>query len=116
MLDTTLNVNLRGGSVNNWQNIPLPCTLSEGGCQSTSTDPHAYSWEKQDYCLLAVREQFEGKMIKIGDNYYISKESEKEQSFLFQVYNKPQSLCNSNNIVYPSHTTLCMFNLQGDLI
>ena len=41
-------------------------------------------------------------MIKIGDNYYIFKESEKEQSFLFQVYNKPQSLCNSNNIVYPS--------------
>ena len=41
-------------------------------------------------------------MIKIGDNYYISKESEKEQSFLFQVYNKPQSLCNNNNIVYPS--------------
>ena len=102
MQDTTLNVNLRGGSVNNWQNIPLPCTLSEGGCQSTSTDPHAYSWEKQDNCLFALREQFEGKMIKIGDNYYISKESAKEQSFLFQVYNKPQSLCNSNNIVYPS--------------
>ena len=52
--------------------------------------------------MSALREQFEGKMIKIGDNYYISKESEKEQSFLFQVYNKPQSLCNSNNIVYPS--------------
>ena len=52
--------------------------------------------------MFAVREQFEGKLIKIGDNYYISKESEKEQSFLIQVYNKPQSLCNSNNIVYPS--------------
>ena len=52
--------------------------------------------------MFAVREQFEGKIIKIGDNYYISKESEKEQSFLFQVYNKPQSICSSNNIVYPS--------------
>ena len=41
-------------------------------------------------------------MIKIGDNYYISRESEKEQSFLFQVYNKSQSLWNSNKIVYPS--------------
>ena len=100
--DINLNVNLRGGSVNDWQNIPLPCTLSEGGCQSTSTDPHAYSSEKQDNCLFTVKEQFEGKMIKIGDNYCISKESEKEQSFLIQLYNKPQSLCNSNNIVYPS--------------
>ena len=77
MQDTTLNVNLRGGSVNEWQKISLPCTLSAGGCQSTSTDPHAYSKEKQDNCLFAVREQFEGKMIKIGDNYYISKVSEK---------------------------------------
>ena len=64
MQDTTLNVILRGGSVNNWQNSPLSCTLSEGGCQITSTDPQAYSWEKQDNYLLAVREQFEGKMIK----------------------------------------------------
>ena len=102
MQDTALKVNLRRDSVINWQNNPLPCALSEGGCQSTSTDPHAYSWEKQDNCLFAVREQFEGKMIKIGDNYYISKESEKEQSFLFLVYNKPQSLCSSNNIIYPS--------------
>ena len=92
MQDITLNVNLMGGSVNNWQNILLPCTISEGGCQRTSTDPHAYSWEIQDNCLFAVREQFEGKMIKIGDNYYISKEAEKEQNFLFQEYNKPQSL------------------------
>ena len=102
MQDTTLNVNLRGRSVNNWQNISLPCTSSEGGFQSTSTDPHAYIWEKQDNSLFAVREKFEGKMIKIGGNFYISKKSEKGESFLFQVYNKPQSLCNSNNIVYPS--------------
>ena len=115
MQDTTLNVNLRGGSVNDWQNIPLPCTLSEGGCQSTSTDPHAYSWEKQDNCLFAVREQFEGKMIKI-DNYYIAKESEKEQSFLFQLYNKPQSLWNSNNIVYPSPYDTLYVEFTGDLI
>ena len=102
MQDTTSNLNLRGGTVNNWQTIPLPSTLSGGSCQSTSTDTHACTWEKQDNCLFAVRKQFEGKMIKTGDNYYISRESETEQSFLFQEYNKPQSLCNSNNIVYPS--------------
>ena len=65
MQDTTLNVNLRG-------------------CQSTSTDPHAYTWEKQDNCLFAVREQIEGKMIKIGGNYYISIESEKNKAFYFK--------------------------------
>ena len=100
--DTSLNVNRRGGSVYNWQNTPLPCTLSEGGCQSTSTESHADTWEKQDNCLFAIREQFEGKMLKIGDNFYIFRESEKEQSFLFQVYNKHQLLYISNKIVYPS--------------
>ena len=102
MQDTILNNNLRGGSVINWQNISSPCTLSEGSCQSISTDLHAYTWEKQDNCVFAVREQFGGKMMKLGDNYYISRESEKEQSFLFQMYKKPQTLCSSNNTVYPS--------------
>ena len=64
MQDKNLNVNLWGGSVNNWPNISLPCTLSEAGCQSTSTDLHAYTREKQDKWLFAIREQFEGKMIK----------------------------------------------------
>ena len=67
MQDITLIVNLRGGSANNWQNIPLPCALSESGCQSSSTEPHAYTWEKQDSALFAIWEQIEGKMIKIGD-------------------------------------------------
>ena len=113
MQDTTLKVNLRGGSVNSWQNIPLPSSLSEGGCQSTSTDPHANSWEKQNNCLFAVKEHFEGKMIKIEHNYNISKESEKEQSVQFQVYNKAQSLCNGNNIIYPSPYDTLYFEFTG---
>ena len=82
---TTLNVNLRGVSVNNWQKTPLPCTLSKGSCQSTSSDPHAYTWEKQDNCLFAIREQFEGKMIKTGDDFfYISRESKMDKAFYFK--------------------------------
>ena len=84
MQDTTLNVPLRGGSVNNWQNIPLPCTLSEGGCQITSTDPHAYCWEKQDNCLFAVREKFEGKMIKEEIIIISLKNQRKNKAFYFK--------------------------------
>ena len=46
MQNVSLNVNLRDGTVNNWQNIPLPCPLSAGGCDSTSTDPFAYTWDE----------------------------------------------------------------------
>ena len=94
MQNTTLNVNLRGGSAKY-----SPALHTEGGCQSTSTEPHAYTWEKQDNCFFSIKEQFEGKILKIGYSYYMSRASEKE---LCRVYNKPQSICNSNNIVYPS--------------
>ena len=55
MQDITSKLNLRGGSVNNGNNIPLPCTLSEVSCQSTSTEPNAYNCNKQDNCSFAGR-------------------------------------------------------------
>ena len=41
MQNVCLNVNLRDGTFNNWQNIPVLCPLSAGGCGSTCTDSFA---------------------------------------------------------------------------
>ena len=49
-------------------------------------------------------------MIKANDKYYIVKDPKFTwaqsdfdlQSFMFQVYNKPQSLCSHPRIVYPT--------------
>ena len=60
MQDRTLNAKLRGGPVNNWNKIPLLFTLSESGCQNTSTDPMLILSRNK---LIVVREQLEGKMI-----------------------------------------------------
>ena len=36
MQNVTLTVNLKDGTVNNWQNILLPCPVSTNGCETTS--------------------------------------------------------------------------------
>ena len=66
MQDRTLSVNLRDGSVNNWNKNPLLCTLSKSGCQNTSTDPILIHGRNR---TIVVRKQFEGKMIKSGYNF-----------------------------------------------
>ena len=107
--NVSLNVNLRDGTVNNWQNIPLPF-LSAGGCDSTSTDPFAYTWDEPNNCVFTMIRTFDAQMIKANDKYYIVKDPKLTsaqsdfdlQSFMFQVYNKPQSLCSHPQIVYPT--------------
>ena len=110
MQNVSLNVNLRDGTVNNWQNIPLPCPLSAGGCDSTSTDPFAYTWDEPNNCRFTMICTFDAQMIKANDKYYTVKDPKLTsaqsdfdlQSFMFQVYNKPQSLCSHPRIVYPT--------------
>ena len=108
MQNFSLNVNLRDGTVNNWQNIPLSCPLSAGGGDSTSTDSFAYTWEETNNCLFTMIRNFDAQMIKASDNYYIVKDPRLSsaqsdfdlQSSMFQVYNKPQSLGSHPQIVY----------------
>ena len=55
MQNVSLNVNLRDGKVNKWQNTPLPCPLSAGGCNSTSTDSFACTWdEPNNFCFTTI--------------------------------------------------------------
>ena len=57
--NVSLNVNLRDGTVDIWQNIPLHCPLSAGGCDSTSTDPIAYTWDEPNNCFFAIIRTFD---------------------------------------------------------
>ena len=94
MQNVSLNVNLRDGRVNNWQNISLPCSLSDGGCNSTSADQFAYTWDEPNNCFFSIICTFEAQMIKANDKNYIIKDTNFNsaqshfdlQSFIFQVY------------------------------
>ena len=109
----SLNVNLKHGTVNNWQNIPLPCPVYENGCETTSLDPFAYTWNEPENCIFSVLNKFEAKMIRNEENYYIVKDSFTKisnhhtrggdtQQFMLKILNKPQSLCGHPKIVYPT--------------
>ena len=110
MQKVSLNVNLRDGTVNNWQKIPLLCPLSAEGCDSTSADPFANNWDEPKNCLFTIIRIFDTQMVKANDKYYIVKDPKLTsaqsdfdlQSFMFQVYIEPQSLCSHPQIVYPT--------------
>ena len=97
MQNISLNVNLWGCTVTNWQNIHLPCPLSAGGCDCASTDPFAYTWDEPNNCLFNTVCIFDAQMIKANEKYDIVKDPKLHsahsdfdfQSFVFKVYNKP---------------------------
>ena len=44
--------------------LQLPCTLEELGCDTTSFDPYAYTWEAPENCVLAIHRKEDVNMIK----------------------------------------------------
>ena len=112
MQNVTLTVNLKDGTVNNWQNIPLPCPVSTNGCKITSLDAFAYTWEEPKNCIFTVLNRFSAKMIQNEESYCIIKgksspsihstQTRNSQKFMLQLMNKPQSLCGHPRIVYPT--------------
>ena len=71
MQNSFLTVNLKDGTVNNWQNIPLPCPVYENRCDTTSLGPFAYTWDEPQNCIFLVLNKFEAKMIRNKETYYI---------------------------------------------
>ena len=94
--------------VYNWQNIPLSYPLSAAGYDSTSTDPFSYTWDEPNDCLFTTIRNFVAQMIKANDKYCIVKDHKLKsaqldfdlQSFMSQIYSKPQFLCARPQIVY----------------
>ena len=112
MQNITLTVNLKDGTVSNWQNIPLPYPVSTNGCEITSLDAFAYTWEEPKNCIFFVLNRFPAKMIQNKESDYIIKDTScpsihstqtrYSEKFMQQVMNKPQALCGHPTIVYPT--------------
>ena len=127
----SLTANLKGGTINNWQQIPLPCPVYENRCETTSLDPFAYTWTEPENCIFSVLKKFDAKMIQNEENYYFVKDSFKisnhhtrgrdTQQFMLKILNKTQSLSGHPKIVYPtlygSLFIACQksFNMDTDL-
>ena len=66
--DVVLKVRTKDGKVVSKDGLQLPCPLEELGCDTTSFDPYAYTWDTPDNCVLAIHRKEDINMIKQGKN------------------------------------------------
>ena len=84
--------------------LQLPCPLEELGCDTTSFDPYAYTWDAPDNCVLAIHRKEDVNMIKQGkNNYYIVSGRNDTIQSLFEVKTKPEVFCIKPVQVYPTN-------------
>ena len=80
--------------------LQLPCFLEKLGCDTTSFDPYAYTWDAPDHCVLAIHLKKDVNMIKQGkNNYYIV--SEQHQSVSVRSKNETRSLLQQTSTSIP---------------
>ena len=48
--------------------LQLPCPMEELGCDTTSFNTYAYTWDAPDKCVIAIHRKEDVKMIKQGKN------------------------------------------------
>ena len=76
-------------------------SLEELGCDTTSFDPYACTWDAPDNCVLAIHRKENVNMIKQGkNNYYFVSGWNNTSQYLFEVKREPQFFCNKPVQVY----------------
>ena len=103
MQRTTLKVRMSTGKVLSDFAQVLPCALEELGCETTSLDPYAYTWDYPDNCVLSVLRTGEVNMVQQGTKYYIISGPDSTTKFVFEVKNTPQKHCGKPSDIYPTN-------------
>ena len=102
--DVVLKVRTKDGKVMRTEVLQLPCPLEELGCDTTSFDPYAYTWETPGNCVLAIHRKEDVTMTKQGkNNYYIVSGRNNTSQYLFEVKTEPKIFCNKTVQVYPTN-------------
>ena len=89
--------------VSNPNRQKLPCLLMEGGCETTTLDPFAYTWDTPENCVMTKILTQEAKMLK----YPLSSNRNENQFFLISEYNETGKGMNLKIKVFPESYELC---------
>ena len=84
--DITLKVRINYSKMLNRNDQLLPCDLDELGCESTSLDPYAFTWEAPGNCILLVLKEDYAHMLKNNNHYYIVSQNASENKYLFEAF------------------------------
>ena len=108
--DVVLKVRTKDGKVLSKDGLQLPCPLEALGCDTTSFDPYAYTWDAPDDCVLAIHRKEDAKTIKRRKiNYHFVSGRNNASQYLFEVKTKPEISCNKPVQVYPNNNdSLCV--------
>ena len=102
--DVVRKVRTKDGKVMSKDLLQLPSPLEELGCDTTSFNPNAYTWDAPDNCVLAIQRKEDVNIIKQGkNNYYIASGPNNTSQYLFEVKTKPEVFCNRPIQVYPTN-------------
>ena len=102
--DVVLKVRTKDGKVMSKDGLQIPCPLEELGCNTTSFDPYAYTWDAPDNRLLAIHRKEDVHMIKHGKtNYYIVSGRNNTSQYLLEVKTKAKVFCKKPVQVYPTN-------------
>ena len=97
-----LKVRTKDGKVMSKDGLQLPCLLEELGCDTTSFDPYAYTWDTPDNCVLAIHQKEDVNKIKQGkNNYYIVSGPNNTSQYLFESKNETRSLLQQTSTSIP---------------
>ena len=64
--DVVLKVRTKDGKVRSKNGLQLPWSFEEFGCNTTSFDPYAYTFDAPDNCVIAIHRKKDVNMIKQG--------------------------------------------------
>ena len=102
--DVVRKVRTKVGKLMSKDGLQLPCPLEELGCETTSFEPYAYTWDVPDYCVLAIHRKEDFNMVRQGkNNYHIVSGRNNTNQYLFEVKTEPQVFCNKPVQVYPTN-------------
>ena len=103
MQETTLKVTIENGKVLYDMGLTLPCALEELGCETTSLDPYAYTWDYPDNCVLSILRTQDFDMVKQDRKYYVISGKDSASKFVFEVKNNLQKHCGKPTPIYPTN-------------
>ena len=102
--DAVLKVRTKDCKVMSKDGLQLPCPLEGLGCDTTSFDPYAYTWDAPDNYVIAIHRKEDVNMIKQGKNYYVVSRRNNTSQYLFELKTKPEVFCNKPVQVYPTNS------------
>ena len=102
--DVVVKVRTKQSKVMSEDGLQLLCPLEELGCDTTSFDPYACTWDAPDNCVVAIHRKEDVNMILQGkNNCYIVSGRNNTNQHLFEVQTEPKIFCNKPKQIYPTN-------------